>query len=99
MNRGTLIVLSGPSGVGKSTVVQHLKTFDAPIWISISMTTREQRAGETQGKEYFFVSREEFENTIASGDMLEWAEFDKSLTNIDVEHTAAQLLDFARSKS
>ncbi|MEY4348459.1 MAG: hypothetical protein RIS43_878 [Actinomycetota bacterium] len=75
MSRGTLIVLSGPSGVGKSTVVKQVKTTHEELWVSVSMTTREQRPNETHGVEYFFVTREEFEQTIASGDMLEWAEF------------------------
>jgi guanylate kinase len=75
MSRGTLIVLSGPSGVGKSTVVNHIKQQDVPLWVSVSMTTREQRPQEEHGVSYFFVDRNEFEQTIAQGDMLEWAEF------------------------
>ncbi len=70
-----LIVVSGPSGVGKSTVVAEVKAHAGDVWVSISMTTRAQRHGETHGVEYFFVSRDEFESTVAAGEMLEWAEF------------------------
>ena len=70
-----LIVVSGPSGVGKSTVVSEVKANAGDVWVSISMTTRQQRSGETHGVEYFFVSREEFESTVSAGEMLEWAEF------------------------
>lgn len=70
-----LIVVSGPSGVGKSTVVKAVKERAGSVWVSVSMTTRAQREGETHGIEYFFVSRDEFEATVAAGEMLEWAEF------------------------
>ena len=74
--RGLLIVFSGPSGVGKGTVRQEIfSTPDHKFEHSVSMTTRAQRAGEVDGKDYFFRSREEFEELIRNGQMLEYAEY------------------------
>ena len=74
--QGLLIVLSGPSGVGKGTVREALfKRADHDLVYSISMTTRLPRAGEENGREYYFVTREEFEKNIQEGKMLEYAEF------------------------
>lgn len=70
-----LVVVSGPSGVGKSTIVNHVRTIASDIWISVSMTTRTQRSGELDGREYYFVDRDTFQASIQRGDMLEWAEF------------------------
>lgn len=74
--RGLLIVVSGPSGVGKGTVRKAL--FDMPknnLVYSVSMTTRQQRPGEVDGKDYYFVSKEEFEQKIKEEKFLEHAEF------------------------
>ncbi|WP_056947812.1 guanylate kinase [Secundilactobacillus odoratitofui] len=74
--RGMLIVLSGPSGVGKGTVRKAL--FDEPdtdFQYSISMTTRQPREGEKDGVDYFFVSKEQFEENIKNGEMLEYAKY------------------------
>jgi guanylate kinase len=74
--RGLLIVFSGPSGVGKGTVRQEIfSTPDHKFEYSVSMTTRAQRPGEVDGKDYFFRSREEFEDLIRNGQMLEYAEY------------------------
>ena len=74
--RGLLIVFSGPSGVGKGTVRQEIfSTHDHKFEYSVSMTTRAQRPGEVDGKDYFFRSREEFEELIRNGQMLEYAEY------------------------
>ncbi|WP_347096304.1 guanylate kinase [Streptococcus salivarius] len=74
--RGLLIVFSGPSGVGKGTVRQEIfSTPDHKFEYSVSMTTRSQRPGEVDGKDYFFRSREEFEELIRKGQMLEYAEY------------------------
>ena len=74
--RGLLIVFSGPSGVGKGTVRQEIfSTPDHKFEYSVSMTTRAQRHGEVDGKDYFFRSREEFEELIRNGQMLEYAEY------------------------
>lgn len=69
-----LVVLSGPAGVGKSTVVGRLRAEVPDLYFSVSMTTRAPRPGEVDGEDYFFVDREEFDRRIAAGDMLEWAD-------------------------
>jgi guanylate kinase len=68
-------VLSGPSGVGKSTVVAELRRCSPEIWISVSVTTRRPRPGEVNGREYYFVDDREFDRMAAAGELLEWAEF------------------------
>ncbi|WP_419993405.1 guanylate kinase [Streptomyces boninensis] len=73
--RPRLTVLSGPSGVGKSTVVAHMRKVHPEVWLSVSATTRHPRPGEKHGVQYFFVSDEEFDKLVANGDLLEWAEF------------------------
>jgi len=70
-----LTVLSGPSGVGKSTVVAELSRTCPQIWISVSVTTRRPRPGEVDGRQYHFVDDDEFDRLIASGALLEWARF------------------------
>jgi guanylate kinase len=70
-----LTVLSGPSGVGKSTVVAELNRSSPQIWISVSATTRKPRPGEVNGREYHFVDDNEFDRLVASGAFLEWARF------------------------
>ena len=73
--RPRLTVLSGPSGVGKSTVVAHMRKAHPEVWLSVSATTRKPRPGERQGVHYFFVTDEEMDKLIANGELLEWAEF------------------------
>ena len=73
--RGQLIVLSGPSGVGKSTVIAELFAQRSNIYFSVSYTTRQPRVGEQDGVNYNFVSREEFERMIADVELLEYAEY------------------------
>jgi len=68
-------VLSGPSGVGKSTVVAHMRKEHPEVWLSVSATTRRPRPGEKPGVHYFFVTDEEMDKLIANGELLEWAEF------------------------
>jgi guanylate kinase len=72
---GRLTVLTGPSGVGKGTLVKLLLERHPEIWLSVSATTRAPRQGEQEGVSYFFLSREAFEQRVASGGLLEWAEF------------------------
>lgn len=74
-SRGELIVLSGPSGVGKSTVISELLSSRRDIHFSVSFTTRSPRVGEEDGVNYNFVSREEFERMIRDGELLEHAEY------------------------
>ena len=73
--KGQLIVLSGPSGVGKSTVIAELLSQRSNIYFSVSYTTRQPRVGEQDGVNYNFVSREEFERMIADDELLEYAEY------------------------
>ncbi|MFI1800624.1 guanylate kinase [Streptomyces sp. NPDC020379] len=70
-----LTVLSGPSGVGKSTVVAHMRKAHPEVWLSVSATTRKPRPGEQDGVQYFFVDDEQFDKLVANGELLEWAEF------------------------
>jgi len=71
---GKLIVLSGPGGVGKSTVAKMVREA-GDFWVSVSATTREPRANEVHGRDYFFVSDEEFSRMVKADEFLEWAEF------------------------
>ncbi|WP_078554776.1 guanylate kinase [Bacillus alkalicellulosilyticus] len=73
--KGLLIVLSGPAGVGKGTVCGALRNENTEIQYSVSATTREPRAGEVDGVNYFFKSREEFESMIENNQLLEHAEY------------------------
>jgi guanylate kinase len=72
--RGLLIILSSPSGAGKSTMTKCLREWDPSIRFSVSATTRAPRPGEEDGREYYFRSREVFEQMVATGEMLEHAE-------------------------
>ncbi|WP_030240627.1 guanylate kinase [Streptomyces sp. NRRL S-350] len=73
--RPRLTVLSGPSGVGKSTVVAHMRKMHPEVWLSVSATTRHPRPGEKNGVQYHFVDNDEFDKLVANGELLEWAEF------------------------
>jgi guanylate kinase len=72
--RGLLIILSSPSGAGKSTLSRRLMKWDPSLSFSVSSTTRSMRSGEENGKDYFFVSEEEFSKQVADGEMLEHAQ-------------------------
>lgn len=73
--RGLLIVLSGPSGVGKGTVCGALRKQDTDILYSVSATTRFARQGEIDGQSYFFKTRDQFQEMIKHDQLLEWAEY------------------------
>jgi len=70
-----VIVVSGPSGVGKSSVVREVLTQLPEAWLSVSATTRPPRAGEVDGTDYFFVDNAAFDQLIAQDELLEWVEF------------------------
>ena len=70
-----LTVLSGPSGVGKTTLAKHVREAHPEVWLSVSATTRKPRPGEVDGVHYFFHDRPAFEHLIADGELLEWAEY------------------------
>lgn len=74
MGRGTFIVVSAPSGTGKSSICRRFLQAYPEIKFSVSYTTRLPRPGEVNGKDYFFISREEFQRRIDQGDFAEWAE-------------------------
>jgi len=73
MSKGAILVLSGPSGAGKSTIIDAAKDEIGEFYFSVSTTTRDPREGEVEGVNYYFVSKEEFEEGIKAGDFLEYA--------------------------
>lgn len=75
MRKGLLVVISAPSGGGKGTVLKELFARDDNLRLSVSATTRKPRPGEEHGKQYYFLSQEEFETLIREGKMLEYAEY------------------------
>lgn len=74
MQKGAILVLSGPSGAGKSTIINAASDEIGEYYFSISTTTRAPRAGEENGVDYFFVTKEEFEEDIKAGNFLEYAQ-------------------------
>jgi guanylate kinase len=76
---GLLFVVSGPSGAGKDTLVNALRASLPRLRYSVSATTREPRPGESEGEDYFFLDREEFERRLAAGGFLEWREYNDNL--------------------
>jgi guanylate kinase len=79
MSRGKLIVVSAPSGAGKTTIVKAILAKYPSLLFSVSATTRPIRSGETEGRDYFFLPREEFEQRITAGQLVEWEEIYGSL--------------------
>jgi guanylate kinase len=90
--RGLLIVISGPSGVGKDTLIRRLRELDSSLQYSISYTTRKPRQGEVDGVNYFFVDRQRFEELIAQGFFLEHATY-----NGNYYGTPAEAVEKARA--
>ena len=72
--KGRLVIISAPSGAGKSTIVKYLMERDLRLEFSISATTRKPRGDEKNGKEYYFMTTEEFRKRINNGDFIEWQE-------------------------
>ncbi|HEX6886821.1 MAG TPA: guanylate kinase [Candidatus Nanopelagicales bacterium] len=90
---GRLVVLTGPSGVGKGTVVTQVRRMRPDVWVSVSATTREPRAGEVDGVDYLFWSHDRFARTIEEGGFLEWAEFAGNRYGTPREAVARRLHD------
>jgi len=88
---GRLTVITGPSGVGKGTLVNRLLERHPKIWLSVSATTRAPRPGELDGVQYFFLERPSFEQLVTSGGLLEWAEFAGNLYGTPRQPVEAQL--------
>jgi len=86
-----LIVLSGPSGVGKDSVIETIRARAPWVWLSVSVTTRPIRDYEVDGVHYYFVDRAEFERRAAAGELLEWAEFAGNLYGTPREPVRARL--------
>lgn len=74
-SRGSLIVISGPSGAGKGTIIKEFLNIHENAWLSISCTSRAPRPGDKEGETYYFLSKEEFEEMIRNNEFLEYAEY------------------------
>lgn len=93
---GRSIVLTGPSGVGKGTLLKALLARHPELYLSVSATTRSPREGEVEGVHYYFYTRDRFEAEIAAGALLEWAEFAGNYYGTPIAPVQAQL-DLGRS--
>ncbi len=91
MQPGQLIVITGPSGVGKGTLVRHLLTRFPNLYLSVSATTRPPRPGEIEGEDYYFLDRPSFEEKMAAGEFLESAEYAGNYYGTPQSAIAAQL--------
>ena len=91
--RGSLVVISGPSGAGKDTVVAKYlrKRNKNKAWLSVSCTSRAMRPGDKEGKSYYFLSREKFEEKISNGDFLEYALYNDNYYGTPKEHIEEHL--------
>ena len=74
-SKGSLVVISGPSGSGKGTVVKKLREIMPDVALSVSATTRAPREGEADGREYYFITRDDFEDMVAQGEILEFTSY------------------------
>ncbi len=91
MAKGRLFVVSGPSGVGKGTVISKMMKKDPSLWKSVSATTRKPREGEVDGVDYYFVERSDFERAAEGGGFLEWAEYSGNLYGTPASSVQAHL--------
>jgi guanylate kinase len=89
--KGLLVVVSGPSGVGKSTVVKRLFKLDKDLKLSVSATTRAPRPGETHGEHYYFITQAEFDKKVKRNEFLEWARVHGSYYGTPVAEMDEQL--------
>lgn len=76
---GMLVLFSGPSGVGKDTVLDIILSKDEKLQRSVSLTTREKRVGETDGEDYYFITKEDFSQMIKDGQVLEYAQYGENI--------------------
>lgn len=90
--RGSLIVVSGPSGSGKGTIIQEFLKKHKEAWLSVSYTSRTPRTNDVPGETYNFITREEFEDKIKKGDLLEYAEYSGSYYGTPREHIEEKLV-------
>ena len=91
ISAGSLTVITGPSGVGKGSLVNKLLEKHSDIWLSISATTRQPRSGEKNGEQYFFMDREEFMELVEEGGFIEWAEFAGNLYGTPIKQLREKL--------
>ncbi|OPZ75771.1 MAG: Guanylate kinase [Actinobacteria bacterium ADurb.Bin444] len=91
MQIARLIVISGPSGAGKGTLIRRVLPLFSNLMLSVSATTRRRRAGEREGVEYHFLAREEFLRRVEAGLFLEWAEYGENLYGTPADFVAAAL--------
>ncbi len=89
--RGSLIVVSGPSGCGKGTVIQEFLNTNKDAWLSISCTSRDPRPGDVPNETYFFITRDEFEEKISKAEFLEYAEYNGNYYGTPKEHIEEKL--------
>lgn len=89
--RGSLIVVSGPSGCGKGTVIKELLKGKDDMWLSVSCTSRAIRPGDIPGESYYFLTKEEFERKIAAGEFLEYAVYNENYYGTPKEHILEKL--------
>jgi guanylate kinase len=88
---GSLFVVSGPSGTGKTTILRRVLDSRRDLGFSVSYTTRAKRPGEEEGKDYFFVSEEQFEARIRNGEFIEWARVHDNLYGTSREYVDSRL--------
>tara|TARA_Y100001968_G_scaffold314963_1_gene340986 strand:- start:5433 stop:5996 length:564 start_codon:yes stop_codon:yes gene_type:complete len=86
-----IILITGPSGVGKGSLVKKLLETNQDLWLSVSATTRKPREGEKNGEHYYFLERKEFEELIDNKGFLEWAEFAGNLYGTPIHQIQKQI--------
>ena len=92
-NQENLVIITGPSGVGKGTVVKKILDLNDKFWLSISATTRKKRTGEINGEHYYFLSKEKFQEMIRSNSFIEWAQFADNFYGTPLESINKKIKD------